>query len=125
MTRAEAALVTDRLSVAGTLIEPRPIRRRYGRSLLGWLGVGIAALGAVACASLAFGAEGEGFVPIPNWPIAPTISSGMTIAPGYKIWAIPASQSSRGVCIFQNKRGGLVTFQSREDGTCNMEDARP
>lgn len=46
--RAEGAAILDRLAATGSIVEPRPIRRHYGRDLLGLLGIIIIALGAVA-----------------------------------------------------------------------------
>lgn len=51
MTR-EGAEHLGRLAVAGSVVAPQPIRRRYGRDLLGLIGIIIVALGIVALGML-------------------------------------------------------------------------
>lgn len=50
----EGAEHLSRLAVAGMLVELRPIRRQYGRDLLGWIGIIVAATGTVALIELLF-----------------------------------------------------------------------
>src|SRR3954468_3398812 len=46
--RAAGYAELDRLSSVGGIVEPQPIRRRYGRSLLGLIGIVVLVLGGAA-----------------------------------------------------------------------------